>query len=332
MLNEISFAVVGLGRIGWRHADNIRKIAGLKLAGVCDNDVSVLQKAKDEFSVSVFDDYKELLKNTNASVIVLATPSHLHYEMAMRAIESGYSLLIEKPISETAQQAIEIKDAAESAGVFVTVNQTFRYRPDVIFVKRIIESGVLGEIYKFELSGTIELTERTDWQIWKKYNGGQLANWGVHLIDAVLYILNHHSVDVVYSKLWRIMDKGDAEDCLKVVLEFSDECVADVEIGKSHYSKPDWYICGSKGSLIGEFQSSPPMMFLKAKYRKDNDLVEESETVDFTIHSNQLGEHYKDLAYSLLNAKPLPVSIDSVIRTMQVLDKAREINAEICIG
>ncbi len=321
MSKEISFAVVGLGRIGWRHADNIRNAAGLKLVAVCDTNADVLQKAEDVFSVPAFDDYEALLKHAGASVIVLATPSHLHYKMAMQAIDAGYSLLIEKPISETADQAIEIKQSAERMGLFVTVNQTFRYRPDVVFVKKVVESGVLGKIYKFNFHNTIEVEERDDWQIWEKYNGGQLANTGVHLIDAVLFVLNQNPI-TVYAKLWQIIDKGDTEDCLKVVLEFPNDCIADVEIVKSYHSQPDWYICGSNGSLIGNF--SPPYMYLNVKYQKDGRFVEETETVDFSIHTNQLGEHYKDLASALISGKEPPISIDSVIRTMQVLDAARE--------
>ncbi len=331
MSKEIPFAVAGLGRIGWRHAMNIRNTEGLRLAALCDNDASILKKAEAEFSVPVFDDYSGMLKQADASAVTLAIPSHLHYDMAMQAIKEGYSLLIEKPISETADEAIAIKQAAERAGVFLTVNQTFRYRPDVLFVRRIVESGVLGKIYQFELCNTLGLTERTDWQIWKKYNGGQLANLGVHLIDAVLYILQQEP-SAVYGKLWQILDKGDLEDCLKVVMEFSDECLADVEVVKATYSRPDWYVCGSSGTLIGNFQTDPPKMLLDVKYQKGGDILEESEIVDFTIHHNQVGEHYKDLADALMKNHQPPVSIDSVIRTMQVLDDIRKADTKLCVG
>jgi len=133
----IKVSVVGLGRIGWRHATDIRKTEGLTLSTLCEPDMGLMEKAKAEFNIPVFNSYGELLEKSDANFLVVATPSHMHFDLASLALEKGFNVMVEKPVSPTAAQTRKVKAIAEKAGRWISVNQSFRYRPDVIYIKEI---------------------------------------------------------------------------------------------------------------------------------------------------------------------------------------------------
>lgn len=321
---SIRASVVGLGRIGWRHAADVCRTQGLSLSTLCEPDVNLAEKARAEFKVEVVSSYDELLEKSNADFVIVATPSHMHVDMTSKALKKGFNVMVEKPISATAADAAKLKALAEKAGRWISVNQSFRYRPDVIYIKDIIKSGIIGGVYSFHIYGPGNFNERTDWQIWKKYDGGALANWGVHVLDAIMFILEQNPVEV-FARLSRILDKGDAEDSFKVLLSLENGCIGEAEIAKSFFNKPHWHICGTKGSIIGDFAPAP-VMNLNVKYVADGKTETKTETFDFALpqYTTQIVPHYAELVKNLNAGLPPPISIDSVIRTMSVLDAARK--------
>ncbi|OGV33518.1 MAG: hypothetical protein A2020_10495 [Lentisphaerae bacterium GWF2_45_14] len=328
MNTSIKAAVAGLGRIGWRHASDICKTEGLGLSALCEPNAELAEKAKTEFKVPVYQSYEKMLEESEADFVVIATPSHMHFEMASKALEKGFNVMVEKPISPSAEEAKKLKSLAEKAKRWISVNQSFRYRPDVAYIKDIIKSGLIGEIFQIHIYAPGGFTERTDWQIWRKFDGGALSNWGVHLVDAILFITEQEPVDV-FAKLDRILDKGDAEDSFKVIVKMDNGCTGEAEAAKSFFNKTHWHICGTKGSIIGEFDPLP-VMKIRVQYVADGKPETKTESFDFSQqqYTSQLLPHYAALVKNLNNGNIPPVTIDSVIRTMSVLDAARESSAK----
>jgi len=327
MSKVINAAVAGLGRIGWRHVADILKTEGLGIGALCEPNAELAEKAKAEFNIPVYQSYDEMLEKSASDFVVIATPSHMHFEMASKALKKGFNVLVEKPVTPNAGEAKELKSVAENAGRWISVNQSFRYRPDVAYIKDIIKSGLIGELFQIHIYIPGNFSERSDWQIWKKFDGGALANWGVHLVDAVLFMSEQNPTDV-FAKLDRVLDKGDAEDSFKVMFKMDKGCTAEVEAAKSFFNKTHWHVCGTKGSIIGEFDPVP-VMKIKAQYVVDGKTETKSESFDFAQpqYSSLMIPHYAEIAKNLKEGKEPPVTIDSVIKTMSVLDAARESSA-----
>jgi len=94
-----------------------------------------------------YENWEEILsKPKMADIAFIGTMDDMHYEPAMKAIELGYDLLLEKPVAQTVQECIDIAQAAEKKGVRVLVCHVLRYTPFFKTVKKIVMDGVIGDV------------------------------------------------------------------------------------------------------------------------------------------------------------------------------------------
>src|SRR5690606_38085333 len=106
---------------------------------------------------------EELFADAEAELVVIATPSHTHKELAIKALEAGKHVQVEKPFALNAAEADEMIAKAKAVGRLVTCFQNRRADPDFLEVKRIIESGLLGRVF-FVRVGNDRYDRRRDWQ------------------------------------------------------------------------------------------------------------------------------------------------------------------------
>lgn len=139
--------VVGYGYWGPNLVRNLMHCPNARPAAVCDRDSSQLAKARQLFPfVATFTDLNAALESGIDAAIV-ATPASTHYAVALRCLEAGKHLLIEKPLTRTAAEGRDLVARAERAGRVLMVDHTFVYAPAVQLMKRLIDSGELGDIY-----------------------------------------------------------------------------------------------------------------------------------------------------------------------------------------
>lgn len=317
---RMRMGVVGLGRIGRRHAHVIEQTQGLCLTAVCEPDKSVLHTAAFASpQVKRFADYEQLLDTHCCDMLVIATPSYLHYPMAMAALSNGYHLIVEKPVAGNAAEATRLAEAARTAGCYLTVYQTMRWYGDTLMVRDLLRSGALGKIFQVYRGQHAPGPPRSDWQVWRKFNGGLLYNTGTHLIDTVLHVSGQrpHSV-LAFARLLR--DHGDTEDHLKVIMTAADHVVLECEILRASQGKVFWHICGSNGTA--RVLDTLPVLTLEVKLF---DGTAWSRSYDFAHERREfcMTSFYEALVDALATGKPMPVPMESVCRQMQVLDAAR---------
>ena len=148
----MKIAIIGLGGRGSTYA-HFTKHFGSEVVAVCDPDVK-----KKELAItygvpenSFFTDEEEFFKQGKiADALVIATMDTLHYRQAMKALDVGYDILLEKPIAMTLRECIEIRDKAKKLGKKVVVCHVLRYAPFYNQVKEILDSGAIGEIVALE--------------------------------------------------------------------------------------------------------------------------------------------------------------------------------------
>ncbi len=195
----IRVAVVGIGRMGGKHARNFCKgaVKNAKLVAVCDTDEKVLDAFGEKHAnVAVYADYDRMLCEAKPDAVVVATPHYSHSELAKKALEKGISVLVEKPITVTVKDAdslIEVAKAHPEAIFAIMYNQ----RSNSIYAraKKIIKSGKLGDIQRAAF--TITDWYRTQyyynmggWRAsWSGEGGGTLINQCVHQLDILQWLL-----------------------------------------------------------------------------------------------------------------------------------------------
>ena len=138
-------AVVGCGLWGRNIVRNFYNLGALH--SVCDLDKDNLKMIQELYpEVNTTSDFNELLSNPQVVAMCIVTPSHTHFNLVKKAILAGKHVYVEKPISTSSQEALELKELAQQVGVKLLVGHLLLYHPAVNRLKMLIAEGVLGEI------------------------------------------------------------------------------------------------------------------------------------------------------------------------------------------
>ena len=154
----IRIALAGCGYWGSRVLKAILRTSGIELASVCDKDPKRLEELRSVYgdSISCTSSYQEQLEDADASIdaVALAVPAGLHFEMAKQALAAGKHIFIEKPFTETLEQAERLYELAGEKGCRIHVDHIMVYHPAVRKMKELLARGSLGEIRYMEMRRT----------------------------------------------------------------------------------------------------------------------------------------------------------------------------------
>lgn len=315
-----SIAVCGLGRIGWHHAECCEESESFHLVAACDENSQILSDAGAKWDIQTYSDWRAMLGKTKADTVAICTPSHLHFEMVMEALQHGFHVIVEKPVASSAAEVREMISAANAADRLLTVCQTLRYQPDSVVIKKYIESQYVGGLDHISLRRNTGMKERKDWQIWRKFNGGLLSNMGVHLIDSILHVCPEERPRMVFANLRKMLNQGDAEDVLNVAIEFESGLFSEIEIYRSFFHKPMWELAGDRGTVV--IDGSLPKAELRAMQEGQREPL--TQMIDFAEGPTNLLSFYRDLECQLHAGGDAPITMESVLRLMIVIDAIRE--------
>jgi predicted dehydrogenase len=136
-MKQVKVGVIGLGRMGERHTRIFSGLRKAQLVGVCDVNPDVGQRVARQFEVPFFDQMDELLKRVDAVSIAASTPSH--FQLAMHCIDRGVHVMVEKPITETLEDAEILARAADASHSLVMVGHIERFNPAYIELKNVLD-------------------------------------------------------------------------------------------------------------------------------------------------------------------------------------------------
>lgn len=147
-MNTVRLSMVGLGRLGYRHAENIAwRTPGAQLAAVCSVVPDELERARRDFpGVVAYSNYAALLKHESLDALCLCTPSSLHCQQIEAALEAGFHVFCEKPLGITVAECerVERVVAAHPQQVFM-LGFMRRYDESYLYAKQMIEAGKIGK-------------------------------------------------------------------------------------------------------------------------------------------------------------------------------------------
>ncbi|MCC6381718.1 MAG: Gfo/Idh/MocA family oxidoreductase [Dehalococcoidia bacterium] len=145
-MGDLRAAVIGLGNMGANHARVLADLPGVDLVGLADADPARLEKAIGRRTIPGFTDAETLLREARPDMVSVVVPSGLHEDVALRVIEGGAHLLVEKPIASTLAGAARMARAAEAAGLILSVGHIERFNPAVQELKQRLEAGQGGQV------------------------------------------------------------------------------------------------------------------------------------------------------------------------------------------
>ena len=338
----ITIAIVGLGRAGWSlHLQPILEIKGFKIVAVADPAPERRKEAVEETNCTAFENIDALLAGSAAEVVVVATPSTLHYGDAIKVLSAGRHCILEKPIAMNYAEAKEIASLAREKNLKLFVNHTYLHRPEYHHFRRVIERGVLGPIFNIRVIRG-GYSRRWDWQALKKNGGGILNNTCPHLFTLMLPLLDS-PVREVFADSRNIKDVGDAEDHVHIVMKTDSGITGDLTTSTALAgdSGPTYTLNGKYGALISDGQTSKlryytpasakPLEIIDAAapgrvyMREELPWIEE----ELTVESCPVPSFHENVYDVLVGKADQIVTPESAIEVVRVTEMAQKSAAQI---
>ena len=191
---KIRFALAGCGRISRNHFGSFREHGEqAELVGVCDIDPSALQAAVKEYGVKGYAKYNDLLKDTNADVVVLTTPSGLHPDQTVKAAHAGFHVVTEKPMATKWEDGLRMVRACDEAGVHLFVVKQNRRNATLQLLKKAFEEKRFGRIYMVTLNVFWQRPQsyydQASWRGKWEQDGGAFMNQASHYVDLLEWLI-----------------------------------------------------------------------------------------------------------------------------------------------
>lgn len=246
--NKTKIAVIGYGGMGSWHCEMIQTIEELELAGIYDISTE-RQNAAKEKQIPVYTSLEELLSDSSVTIVTVAIPNHLHKPVCIQAMEAGKNVVCEKPVALNHDELRDMVAAAKANHVIFTVHQNRRWDPDYRVMKQIYEEKTLGKVFRIESRVHGSRGIPGDWRNQPEYGGGMVLDWGVHLLDQIMQMIQKKVVSI-YAELSYVTNEK-CDDGFTVTIKFEDDLSVMVEVGTSNFiNLPRWYMLGENGSAI----------------------------------------------------------------------------------
>ena len=244
----IQLGIIGYGGMGKWHADNAPR-GGVEIAAVCDIDEAKRQEAREK-GFRVYQTADELLQDPDVNTVILTVPNHLHKEMAIKAAEAGKNVITEKPAALNVAELDEMEAACKKAGVLFTAHQNRRWDRDMLMVKKAYDEHLLGKIFTIESKLHSGNGYMHEWHLYKKYGGGRIYDWGVHLIDQILFMMPDAKVKSVFADIKNVLHE-EVDDYFKIMLKLDNGVTAHIELSTYILKyQPRWLAAGDKGTMV----------------------------------------------------------------------------------
>lgn len=201
-MNQLRVGMIGYKFMGKAHSNAYRSLPMFfpeavkpEMSVLCGRDGAAVARAADQLGwKESVTDWRELIARDDIDLIDINAPSDVHKEIALEAAKAGKHIFCEKPLALTLEDSREMLQAAEAAGVCHMVGFNYRFSPAVQLVKKLVESGRLGEIYHFRAwflqDWILDPEFPLVWRLQKEIAGsGSHGDLGAHLIDLAHYLV-----------------------------------------------------------------------------------------------------------------------------------------------
>ena len=245
-MTAIKFVIIGYGGMGSYHKKELMPSELVQVVGVYD----IAQTAQDsarEAGLKVYDSLEQVLSDETVEAVLIATPNDAHKTIAIAALHAGKHVICEKPVAMNVTELDAILKVAKETGNTFMVHQNRRWDPDFLVIRDLYQTGQIGDLFQIESRVHGANGIPGDWREQEKHGGGMLLDWGVHLIDQLLWLIDspikQMSADFSYIL------GNEVDDGFILYLTFENGIRALIEVGTTNYSQlPRWYVKGLNGA------------------------------------------------------------------------------------
>ena len=331
--------IVGYGGMGGWHANMAEKSDVVELVAVYDIKEERNLLAEDK-GIKAYRSLDEILADEKIDIITIATPNDVHEEIAIKAMAAGKSVICEKPVTLSVESLERMIAASERYGVKFSVHQNRRWDNNYVLIKDLYHSGAIGEVFNIESRVHGSRGIPGDWRQIKKYGGGMLYDWGIHLIDQILMIDPDNKLQRLYCEFDHITN-DEVDDGFKLILYFENGLRAHVEVGTCNFmSMPRFYIQGKNGSGLIKTWEQPCTVVGCFKWSEDNIVPikaaegitktmaprnsQSSTTYQIELPVTDVHNYYRNFCAAIDGKEEQIVTHKQMLRTLKVIEAAFE--------
>lgn len=330
-------ALIGFGGMGKQHATLLQKNTRIHIKGVFDID-SVAQQEAWNRGYFCYSSWDEVLEDHDIDIILIATPNHTHKDLSIQSLLAQKHVICEKPVTLNSEELQAILEVSKTSKKVFMVHQNRRWDEDFLTVKKVYDEQSLGGMYHLEQRVFGSRGIPTDWRKYQAFGGGMLLDWGVHMLDRLLLMIQEKVVEV-YCKLSFALQE-DADDGFWLFLVFESGKTALCDVGTINLQNlPKWYVKFQKGTMmIDDWHMNGRIVELK--YASEHDakpivagagltktmaprLDDSTFTKPLDIVRGNVLEFYDNFIDTIEAKEPI-VKNDHVLRVMKLIDLAFE--------
>lgn len=181
-------AIIGCGGMGSHHFHIYKSMQDVEVVAVVDIDLERTQAMTGQAGIRVYRTLEDLFAKEQVAIISVCTPSYMHREHAVAAMEAGCHVLCEKPISLTVEDAAEMIEASKRCSVQFMVGHVIRFWPEYVVLKELFINKTYGELRHAEFSRISEMPRWSDWFKDRNLSGGAPLDFHIHDTDFIQYL------------------------------------------------------------------------------------------------------------------------------------------------
>jgi scyllo-inositol 2-dehydrogenase (NADP+) len=330
-MQPLRIGIIGYGRIGAEHAGWIGASGAVR--AVAADDVTPARRAlATSRGLRTYDHLEQMLADRSIDAVLVSTPTAMHFEQAMLALEAGKHVMVEKPMALDLDQSRKLVHEAESRGRVLSVFHNRRWDLDYLTVRDAVSSGVFGKVINVESRlgqfascvGPAAREYHPTWRNEAEFGGGGLYDWGSHFIDQLWRLLWPANPVRVFAQLRGNVWTNDCDDFARVVIDFDNGAAGMCEINTTTtLPLPRWQIDGTRGSATAPFSREfDTRQWARLRFAPaEGDLQRDLPQATPGLTEIQIWEQF---AAAVRGEGKVAVPPQSVLPTMALLDAARQ--------
>lgn len=332
-------ALLGYGLAGSVfHAPFISTTPGLRLSVVVTGNEERRDRAlREHTGVEVVGTADEVWERApELDLAVIATPNDIHLPLGLAALEAGLAVVVDKPLALNAEEGRALVDAAAERGLMVTALQNRRWDGDFLTVRKLLDTGELGRVHRFE--SRFERWRPDTGDGWRERTpaakgGGLLLDLGSHLVDQAVQLFG--PVSKLYAEVDARREGAVADDDVFLALEHESGVHSDLWASVLAADPgPRFRVLGDRAAYVkhgldiqeeqlraGGSQTDPD--WGKEPRERWGRLIMGKESREVPTEPGSYGSFYAGVARSLRDGAPPPVDPREAVAVLELLDEAR---------
>jgi predicted dehydrogenase len=336
-MERVRLGVLGAGNIAAMNVQGYLEDPRCDVVAVCDSDEEVGRQAAKEWGAESFHaDLSGMLADDSIDAVEVLTPTHLHHDHVIAALEAGKHVSVQKPVANSVEDALEMQAVAERVGRTLRISECFVHYPPLELAKRLVADGAIGKPTSLRIRTLVGQTDSAfqaalrpegyGWRLDKRSPGGHLFDDMVHKYAMALWLL-----DLDITSVQAVVRRRDLffEPCA-VIFEYEDPEVLgmmEVQYSPKFYMRSSYYgadeffeITGDEGQIwvtraTGEMLDLPPVMLFTGTKKECVTTEFRDVDADWGTGFVRSSQHFVD---ALLHGTPADMSPESAIKVLQL--------------